>query len=130
MAHRALGLIVLALAVIKAAWLAVSPTPPPLPTLKPWQRIASQWVHALLLVSIFLIPVTGYVISTAEGDAVPVFDWFEVPTLFAVSEPARDLAIEIHFYAAYALVAVALAHAGAAFKQHFVDRDATLKRML
>jgi cytochrome b561 len=36
----------------------------------------------------------------------------------------------VHYYAAYAIGALALLHAGAALKHQFVDRDGTLRRML
>lgn len=128
--HRALGLLVLVLALYKAAWLVVSPTPRPPAAHKPWEYRVSKLVHWVLFMSMFVLPVTGYVISTSEGAAVPVFDWFDVPALFDADEPTRDLAIETHFYAAYAILAVALLHAAAAFKHQIVDGDGTLKRML
>lgn len=129
-AHRALGMIVLALALLKVLWLMVSPTPEPLPSQKPWEHKTSRLVHWLLFLSMFIIPVTGYVISTSEGAAVPMFHWFDLPALFGVSEFTRDLAIDIHYYVAYAILIAAVLHAGAAVKHQLVDRDGTLKRML
>ena len=130
LAHKSLGMIVLGLALFKVVWMMISPTPEPLPTLKEWERKSSKLVHWVLFLSMFVIPVTGYVISTSEGAAVPIFDWFELPALFAASETTRDLAIEIHYYVAYVILAVVVVHAGAAFKHQFVMGDGTLKRML
>jgi cytochrome b561 len=42
----------------------------------------------------------------------------------------RNLAIFIHYYIAYGLVAVIALHAGAAVKHQFIDKHGTLKRML
>ena len=129
-AHRALGMIVLGLALFKVLWLIVSPTPDPLPSQKPWEHKASHLVHWILFLSMFVIPITGYLISTSEGAAVPIFNWFDIPALFVVEESTRDLAIDIHYYVAYAILVVAVIHASAAVKHQFVDRDGTLKRML
>lgn len=130
MAHRALGLMVLALVIIKVLWLIVSPTPEPSPTLKPWEHASSRLVHWVLFLSMFLIPITGYIISTSEGAPVPIFNWFDIPALFAADESTRDLAIEIHYYVAYAILAVVLVHTGAALKHQFINHDGILKRML
>jgi len=40
------------------------------------------------------------------------------------------LAVDVHWYAAWALVILAIGHGLAAFKHHWVDRQNTLTRML
>ena len=127
--HKALGMIVLALAIFKITWLLISSTPALLPTLQQWQHWASRITHWILFLSMFLIPITGYFISTSEGAGISLFGWLEIPALFTISESSRDLAIEIHFYAAYAILAVTLLHAGTALKHQLIDKDGTLKRM-
>ena len=42
----------------------------------------------------------------------------------------EDIAGEIHEYLGYAIIALAVLHAGAAFKHHFINKDNTLRRML
>ncbi|WP_234006754.1 cytochrome b/b6 domain-containing protein, partial [Cronobacter malonaticus] len=41
-----------------------------------------------------------------------------------------DLAGDIHLWLAWSVVLLSVAHAAAALKHHFVDKDVTLKRML
>jgi len=128
--HEALGMLVLALAAFKLVWMLYSPGPAPQPELAPWERGASRLVHGALFLSMFLIPVTGYLVSTSDGAAVAMFDWFEVPAVVPVSTALRDGAIDVHAYGAYSVLALAVLHAGAALKHQFVDHDGTLKRML
>jgi cytochrome b561 len=128
--HKALGMIVLGLAVCKMVWLLVSPTPLALPSLKAWEHRVSRIVHWILMLSMFVIPVSGYFISTSKGTGISIFDWFEIPALFPVSESTRDLAIDLHYYAAYTILAIVVMHTGAAMKHQFIDKDGTLKRML
>ena len=128
--HKAFGILVLALAAAKFGWRIADPGPSFGPEVRPYERAAATAMHWLLNALIVLLPATGYLISTSEGAGIDVFGLFEVPALFDVSEGARDLAIEIHFYLAYGLIALVALHAGAALKHHLVDRGSTLRRML
>ncbi len=76
------------------------------------------------------VPVTGYLISTSAGDGISMFGWFDVPAVLPRSDWIRDLAVELHFYLAYTTAMLVAIHVLAALKHHFVDRDATLRRML
>ena len=73
--------------------------------------------------------VSGYLISTADGRPIAVFDWFEVPALITSIPDQADVAGLIHEYLAWALLIFSAVHALAALKHHFIDRDPTLKRM-
>lgn len=128
--HRALGMAVLVLVVLKLVWKLISPNPLAQAELKSWEVVSSKCVHWFLVAMMFLIPITGYLISSSEGAAIPFFSWFDIPALFEVSEELRDLAIVIHYYTAYGVFFLVLMHAGAAIKHQFIDRHGTLKRML
>lgn len=128
--HKVFGILVLALAAAKFGWLIVNPSPSFGPEVKPYERVGATAMHWLLNAFIVLLPATGYLISTSEGAGIDVFGLFEVPALFDMSEGTRDLAIELHFYLAYGLIALVALHAGAALKHHLVDRGSTLRRML
>ncbi len=128
--HKAFGILVLVLAAAKFGWLIVNPGPSFGPEVKPYERIGATAMHWLLNAFIVLLPATGYLISTSEGAGIDVFGLFEVPALFDMSEGTRDLAIKLHFYLAYGLIALVALHAGAALKHHLVDRGSTLRRML
>lgn len=130
LAHKAFGMAVFTLGVLTVLWHLVSPPPHAQPSLRPWERVASRTMHYLLLLLVLLIPASGYLISTSAGKAVEVFDWFMIPALFPVDSALRDLAIEVHYYLAYATAVLVAGHAAAALKHQFIDRDGTLARML
>jgi len=128
--HRVLGLAVLGLAVVMLLWQRVS-RPPALPASIPRaQQLAAHAVHYLLFGMMLLLPVTGYLISTSAGQAIPVYGLFEVPVLVQVDEETRDLVIAIHYYCAYGTGLLAAVHAAAALKHQFIDRDGVLARMI
>ena len=128
--HKALGMVALALGALKIGWVLHARPPPYAATLKPWERTAATAVHHLLYAMMLLIPVTGYLISTSEGEGVDLWGLVTVPAVVVAGEEVRDLAIEAHFWCAYGVVVLARLHAGAALKHQFVDRDDTLRRML
>lgn len=128
--HRALGMLVLALAALFLVWKLITPSPPLQCELKPWEKAGTWVAHTLLLLSMFAIPISGYMISTSAGKGFTFFNVFTVPAMTQISQPARDLAIELHYYLAYGLIAIIVAHVGAALKHQFIDRHGTLRRML
>ena len=129
-AHKALGMLVLALGTMKLVWTVVDRSPAYAATIKPWERKAATAMHHTLLLMMLVIPVTGYLISTSEGDPVSFFGWFDIPAVVVAGERLRDVAIEAHFYLAYLTCALVVIHLLAALKHQFVDRDGTLTRML
>ena len=128
--HKAFGILVLVLALAKFGWRIGDRSPGFGPEVKAYERAGATAMHWLLNAAIVLLPVTGYLISTSEGAGIDIFGFFEVPALFEVSEGTRELAIEIHYYLAYGVLALVAVHAGAALKHHLVDRGSTLRRML
>lgn len=128
--HKSLGMIALGLVLAKILWRVVSPYPALAASLVGLQRKAAAAMHRLLWLAIVLIPVTGYAISTSEGAAVEVFDWFRIPAWLPKNETLRDIVTVMHEWIAYAAGVLALLHAGAALKHQFIDRDGTLRRML
>ena len=128
--HKSLGMLVLGAAILKIGWQLYSPLPDTTKHLKRWERISAFVMHKTLLLMMVLIPLTGYLISTSNGKVVDVFGWFDVPALVSKNRELRDLAIELHFYLAYACAFLALGHIAAALKHQFVNKDSTLSRML
>lgn len=128
--HKALGIWAGLLALTKFAWTLLTPRPLAQASLSAFEKRASGSVHLYFLYAMLLIPASGYLISSSEGAAIEVFDWFSVPALFKVSDEMRDTAIDIHFYLAYITLALLVLHVGAALKHQFLDGKNTLKRML
>ena len=128
--HKSVGLLMLLLLVIRLLWLLLNPTPKPLATHKPWERILASISHRLLYLLILVLCISGYLISTSKGTGIEFFGWFEIPPLKQLSSDNTDLAGEVHFYLAWTLIIIAAFHAAAALKHHFIDRDDTLTNII
>ncbi|VVN08106.1 cytochrome b [Pseudomonas fluorescens] len=128
--HKSIGLVLLAVMVLRVLWRFISPPPPTLESYSRLTRMGAKFGHSFLYLGLFAVMIAGYLISTADGVGIPVFGLFEVPALVSGLPDQADTAGVIHFYLAWALVIFSGLHALAALKHHFIDRDATLTRML
>ena len=128
--HKAIGVVVLALALAKLGWKLVDSKPEFGPEVRAYERAGATATHWILGALLIVLPVTGYLISTSEGAGIDVFGLFEVPASFDVTAGTRDLAIDLHYYLAYGGIALVGIHAIAALKHTFIDKGSTLIRML
>lgn len=128
--HKSIGVMVLGLLLLRLVWRLFNGRPAPLPTHGEWEIRLTHLVHLLLYLLLFAIITSGYLISTADGRPISVFDWFELPPLQLGIEQQADIAGTIHWYLALILISLVVVHAAGAMKHHFIDKDETLKRML
>ncbi|WP_136067263.1 cytochrome b [Modicisalibacter radicis] len=126
--HKSLGMLVLGVSILRLLWRLVPATPSAHG--HRLERLAAHLGHGLIYAVMLVIFISGYLISTADGQAISVFGWFGVPALVTGLPNQATVAGDIHWYAAWTLMVLVLGHTLAAFKHHFVDRQDTLVRML
>lgn len=127
--HKEFGFIVLVLAVLRLLW-RLGNNIPQLTNLAWWEKGAARIVHLCFYGFMFLLPITGWLLSSAAGFQVSVFGWFLLPNLIPADENLRELFTNIHEWLAYFLIAFIVLHTAAALKHHFINRDNILLRML
>lgn len=128
--HKSIGVLLFLLMVVRLGWHWLGLTPVPLASHRPWEVRLAHLAHIVLYLLIFVVMVSGYLISTADGSAVAVFSWFEVPSVTGQVKQLEDIAGTVHRWCAWSLVGLAVLHALAAIKHHVIDRDETLRRMI
>ncbi len=128
--HKGVGFLLFIILLLRLLWRLMSLQPAALHRKHSFERLAAQISHILLYLLLFLLIISGYLISTVEGASLEVFNLFEVPALIQGFEEQEDIAGELHFLFAYTLLGLAALHATAALKHHFIDKDRTLLRML
>lgn len=128
--HRSIGVIVVSLMVLRLLWRLANPKVEPIATHKNWERKLAHLTHGLMYLLMLLLAVSGYMITTAKGQPLNVFDWFSIPAISFDIEYQEDIAGDLHEIFAWSLIGLATLHIVGALKHHFVDRDNTLKRML
>lgn len=128
--HKWAGVTVFALVVIRLTW-RITHRPPALPAhMSVLERTAAHGGHYLLYVLMFAIPLSGWLMSSAKGIQTVWFGVLPLPDLLAKDKALGDLLQTVHMSLNLLLVAVLLAHIGASFKHHLIDRDDVLTRML
>lgn len=128
--HKSFGICVLALVVCRIIWHIYSRRPGFVEGMKPWEKIAAHAAHVFLYVAMIGMPLSGWLMSSAKGYTVTVFSTLDLPHLIGESKELARLFSTTHEWLAYALIAAVAAHIGAALKHHFINKDATLTRML
>lgn len=128
--HKWIGIIVLALALVRLYW-RTTHRPPAMPeTMKKWENVAAHATHHTLYLLILVIPVTGWLMSSALGFQVVLFGVLPLPDLVGKNKELGDLLKEVHETLNYLMLGLVLAHIAAALKHHFVERDDVLTRMV
>lgn len=129
-AHKTIGVTVLALAVIRVVWAVTQPRPVPLHPNRQLETLAAETAHWLLYVAIFVMPLSGWVIHSAEVGFAPIWWPFGQNLPFVPkSEALAATAATVHFAAAIVVSLTVAAHIGGALKHALIDRDNTLARM-
>jgi cytochrome b561 len=126
--HKSIGILLGLVTLFRLYWRATHKRPAVLGNRA--ERRLSALAHKLIYLLLISLFISGYLISTADGRGIDVFNWFTVPGFGSLIENQEDLAGEIHEWLAYSLIGLALLHAIAALKHHLINKDKTLTRML
>lgn len=131
--HKAIGITVLVLTVLRVIWRVAKKPPPLVETLKSWEAALSRVVHGVLYFLMLALPLSGWAMSSAfsKGKGVSLFGLFDAPALpVGYDKPTIGMYHDMHeIFATLMLVLVAL-HVGGALKHHFIDKDGTMRRMV
>ena len=122
--HKSIGITSLRL-----AWRAMRPHPAPVP-MPSWQRRSAAASHALLYLLLFVIPLSGWVYSSATGVQVVYAGLVPLPDLVSSDRALADVLRLVHVSLNALFFVVICVHVAAAVKHHLIDRDAALARML
>jgi cytochrome b561 len=135
--HKALGLTVLVLTLVRIAWRLANPPPPLPPDMSRFEQIGAQLSHAAFYGAMLAIPLAGWAMVSASPLGLPtivfgLFEWPHIPGLAELEDkkPAEMAFKLAHKYMAFGLIALLALHVMAALKHHFVNRDEVLARMV
>lgn len=128
--HKWAGVSIFLLVMLRIVWRLLR-RPPALSAAVPdWQRQAAAGVHLLLYVLMLAVPVSGWLMSSAKGVPTVLFGVLPLPDLLGKDKELGELLETVHKALTFGMAGLVLAHAGAALKHHFMDRDDVLVRML
>ena len=129
--HKSIGILLLGLLLLRTLWRRININPDSADKhASKFEVTSAHLVHLGLYLLMFTLMISGYLISTADGRGIMVFEVFSVPAIPFAIDNQEDIAGEIHEILAWVLVVLAGVHALAAVKHHFINKNNTLVRML
>lgn len=128
--HKSLGLLVLALVLIRLGWRAGN-RPPPLPEGLPrWEAPLARATHGALYLLMLLMPISGWLLNSAAGIPFRIFWTVPLPAIASASAALEHAFSLLHLASFSALAVLLLGHVAAALRHHFLLHNAILVRML
>jgi cytochrome b561 len=128
--HKSFGITILGLSLLRLIWRWLNPVPAEPAGMPRWQRIVARISHIGLYTLLLVTPLVGWLMSSARNFPVSWFGLVTLPDFIAPDKAAYELLHETHEVLALTLFCLALLHAAAALKHHFIDKDNVLRRML
>ncbi len=132
--HKSFGMIVLFLASFFYIWKLFDSKIDEVPAVNYLAKILSKIVKFSLLIIMLLYPLTGYIMSSAGGHDIIMFDKISIPLLIEKGSNLfgyniGDIAHSVHGYLFYITLGSLFLHILGALYHHFILKDDVLKRM-
>ena len=132
-AHKAVGLIVLALSLARLGWRLGHPAPRQMANHAGWEKSLAKTTHWVLYAFMVLMPLAGWLMVSAAETRRPMSLFGLVPLPFLPTGADKGLAgfgHQAHEIMGWGFVALLVLHIGGALKHQWLDRDHTLGRMV
>jgi len=127
--HKAVGILVLVLASLRLLWWLLDAKRPGDDEMGPEKYLARLVKWALAAVGL-VMPLSGWLMSSAADKPIMFFGLFQVPPLLAPDKELAHLFKESHETIASVLVILLALHVAGALRHHFLVKDNVLTRML
>ncbi|MFD2739892.1 cytochrome b/b6 domain-containing protein [Sulfitobacter aestuarii] len=129
--HKTLGVAVFFTALARIVWALSQPRPVLLNAERRFEAFLAEIMHWLLYGALVIVPLSGWIShAAAEGFAPIWWPFGQSLPLVAKSTQVEHTFALLHYISGRVLIAALLLHVAGALKHHFIDRDATLRRML
>ena len=127
--HKPLGVVILPIITVAIFWHLMNKKPSYPNSMPIWEKLIAKLTQWLLYASVFLISLSGLVMSTAGGHPIKFFNKYTLPMFMEKNKAIGGFSHEVHHYLAWILGCVIILHILAALKHHLIDKDNILKRM-
>ena len=128
--HKWAGVSVFALVWLRLAWRVMNPPPAYPDSMSPMLKTMAHLGHAALYGLMIVIPLSGWLLSSAKGVQTVWFGVLPLPDLLEKDKELGHLLHEVHEALNFVLLFLLAGHVAAALKHHWFDKDDILKRML
>lgn len=128
--HKASGVMVLILVILRILWKFSNKAVQPPISLPNSLNIAASIGHFILYLFMLLMPISGILMSHFSGRNIPVFELFTIPAAIEQDLQISGLFHQVHVLGVWAFIAMIVIHISAALYHHFILRNNILRKML
>lgn len=128
--HKATGIIILLLSLGRIGWHLSWKMPAWPATMGNLQRLVAKVTHLAFYALMLIVPLTGWIMSSAGKYPISIYGLFEWPKLAVAKGSAlAEIAHEGHELLGFLMAGLVVLHVAAALHHHFVMKDNILRRM-
>jgi cytochrome b561 len=128
--HKWAGVSVFVLVWLRLVWRVLNPPPAYPRTMSPLIKGVAHWGHTVLYGLMIVIPVSGWLMSSAKGVPTVWFGVLPLPDLLEKDKALGHFLKAVHEALNYLLLLLLAGHVAAALKHHWIEKDDILNRML
>ncbi|AEC19625.1 hypothetical protein PT7_1085 [Pusillimonas sp. T7-7] len=128
--HKWAGVTLLVLVTVRLAWRLSHPAPVFPQSMGSMARLAAHVGHWLLYGLMLVIPLSGWLMSSAQGFSVVWFGVLPLPDLVSKNAALGTILKDAHVVLNYTLLLAVLGHVAAALQHHLIKKDGMMTRML
>ncbi|KIN72085.1 cytochrome b/b6 domain-containing protein [Sulfitobacter guttiformis] len=129
--HKTLGVTVFFVALLRILWALSQPKPASLHPERRIENFLAETAHWLLYGSLVLAPLSGWIHHAATSGFAPI--WWPLGQSLPMVPKSEGVAAffgGLHWVFGKVMIVSLLLHIAGALKHHFIDKDATLRRII
>jgi len=128
--HKSFGFLLLVMVIVRLINKYLTPRPRLPKKLPAYQVLAAKITHVALYAAMLLMPLSGWLMQSADGRTITVFNTFNLPHLIDANIKAYAFFREFHGYMAWLLIIMIVMHVLAALYHGLIRQDRVLTSML
>ena len=128
--HKAIGLLVLMIVFVRLIWRKTTTLPEWAPGIKEWEKSSIHFIERGLYVLMFVMPLSGLLMSVSGGRGVLFFNLFEIQGLSQPNTVLSSIGWFLHRTTSYAIIGMVALHVAFVLRRHIFEKDGYLNRML
>ncbi|HCM84003.1 MAG TPA: cytochrome b [Alphaproteobacteria bacterium] len=128
--HKSVGIAVLVLMFVRSGWRAFQGFPKLPHAIPARERQLARLGHLAFYPLLILMPLSGWMLSSAADRTTSFFGLFDLPRMIAPDLALREFFGAAHSVLAWGLVALVTVHIAAALYHHYIQGHKLIRRML
>jgi len=129
--HKILGLLLLLILLpLRVLFRCLLKSPGKILGLPVWQSFFAKVIHGALYFMMVVMPLSGWLMVSAFGKKVKVFNYFEIDALIETNKTLAAILKDWHESLAWVFVMIIFLHVSAAVYHWLIRKDDVLRRMI